>query len=566
MREKISKIVEHAISAAVDAGEINLSSIPDTAIERARDISHGDWATTVALRVAKEAGMSPRAIAEVIVKHIDKSDIIENIEIAGPGFINFRLSPKVFQDIVIQARSEKRDFGKSDMGKGTRVQIEFISANPVGPMHVGHGRWAALGDSMALVMEHAGYDVEREFLLNDVGVQMDIFAHSVAARYLEICGQTVEFPENGYKGSYIKDIAQEIYDDEGPKWADIDAGERDAYFKEKAYAQVLTHLKEVLHDVGVDFDVWFSERNVHALDENGENDITRSIAFLREKGFIYEEDGAVWFRSTAFDDDKDRVLAKSDGTYTYFAADVAYHANKFERGFDLVINIWGADHHGYIARVMAAVAALGYPGQLEIVLGQLVSLYRDGELVRMSKRTGEMITFEELVDEIGVDAARYYFVRRSSDQPLDFDIELAKKNTSENPLYYVQYAHARICSILRKAAQEGSAAADIDVLADALIPADVNVGLLTHEAELALMRKIAELGEVVERAARDRAPFRLTHYAEEMASTFHQFYTQCKVITDDKDVTAARLYLADAARHVLATSLSLIGVHAPTSM
>jgi arginyl-tRNA synthetase len=416
-------------------------------------------------------------------------------------------------------------------------------------------------------MEHAGYQIQREFYLNDEGNQMNVFADSVAERYLELLGQPFDEANVGYKGVYIRGIAQQIIDAEGDVWVAKPADERRAYFRERAYGQMLDNMREVLARFGVVFDEWFSEHSLHVPDENGQTAIQRSIEGLRENGYIFEEEGAIWFTSTKFGDDKDRVLMKSDGSATYFAADIAYHDNKFKRGFDRVINIWGADHHGYIPRMKAGVAALGYPGQLEILLGQLVRLLRNGEMVRMSKRTGEMVTFDELIDEVGVDAARYYFLRTSSDQQLDFDIERAKDQSANNPIYYVQYAHARICSILRKAAGVvDDTSADIDALSDGLIARDTNLEVLNTDAEVALMRKLSEFSEVVERAARDRAPFRLTHYAEDLAATLHHFYSKCQVLSDDKDLTAARLYAIDATRHALATALRLIGVGAPTSM
>lgn len=566
MRDAISKLVTAAIADAVEAGELPLSEIPDPGLERPRDPSHGDWATTVAMRSSKTAGMAPRAFAEIVSARIAQNENIAAVEIAGPGFINLRLAPMALQRVLREAREKGPDFGKVDLGGGRRVQVEFVSANPVGPMHVGHGRWAALGDSMANVLTHAGWNVEREFYVNDAGVQMDIFATSVSARYLELCGIETEFPENGYRGAYITEIAREILEDEGRAWVDSSADVRESYFKEKAYVQVLEHLKEVLSGMGVEFDVWFSERALHVRDESGTTAIERGIDRLREAGYIFELDGAIWFRSTDFGDDKDRVLVKADGDYTYFAADIAYHANKFDRGFDRVINIWGADHHGYVARMKAAVAALGHPGALDVVIGQLVSLYRDGELVRMSKRTGEMVTFEELLEEVGADAARYFFLRRSTDQSLDFDIGLAKERSSDNPIYYVQYAHARICSILRKAAGTDDVEADIDALVAKLIPADTDLSPLVEEAELALMRKLSEFSDVVESVARDLAPNRLTRYAEELAATFHQFYSRCRVVGDDPCITAARLYAVDATRSALRTVLALVGVGAPSSM
>jgi len=568
VRDAISALVAAAIRDAIDAGELPLQEVPDPGLERPRDPSHGDWATTVALRSAKAAGMPPRDIAKVVSARISEHPDIASVELAGPGFINLRLSAPALQRILREAREADLAFGANDSGAGKRVQVEFVSANPVGPMHVGHGRWAALGDSMARVLAHTGWNVEREFYVNDAGVQMDIFAKSVAARYLELCGVEVTFEDNWYQGAYIAEIAREIFTDEGDAWCDADADAREAHFKEKAYAQVLAHLTHVLHEFGVDFDVWFSERTLHTPGADGTpSEVDQGIAALRDAGYIYELDGAVWFRSTDFADDKDRVLIKADGEYTYFAADIAYHWNKFhDRGFDRVINIWGADHHGYVPRMMAAVAALGYPGQLEVVIGQLVNLFRNGEAVRMSKRTGEMVTFEELVDEVGADAARYWFLRRSTDQQVDFDIELARQQSADNPVYYVQYAHARICSILAKAAGETDASHTADELSEAFVATDADLSPLTADAELALMRFLGEFGEVVEIAARDLAPYKLTRYAEDLAAAFHQFYTQCRVMTDEPELRAARLYAVDATRRALRCVLALLGVSAPERM
>ena len=568
MKDAITSLVRTAIKDAVDAGELHLAEIPDPELERPRDASHGDWATSVALRSSKAAGVSPRKLAEIVSARMAELADIDAVEIAGPGFINIRLSDAALMRVVREAREQGADFGRVDMGHGKRVQVEFVSANPVGPLHVGHGRWAALGDSMARVLAHAGWAVEREFYVNDAGVQMDIFAKSVTARYMELCGDTVTFEPEWYQGAYITEISREIFDDEGTSWYDAVPATRENYFKEKAYLAVLEHLKHVLSGMGVDFDVWFSERTLHVAGPDGVTAVERGISALRDAGYIYELDGATWFRSTDFDDDKDRVLIKADGEYTYFAADIAYHKNKFDRGFDRVINIWGADHHGYVSRMKAACAALGHEGQLDVVIGQLVNLFRNGEAVRMSKRTGEMVTFEELLSEVGADAARYWFLRRSTDQPVDFDIELARQQSADNPVFYVQYAHARICSILRRAA--GPDAADgvegIDSLAASLVRADADLTLLSGEAELTLARKLGEFSDIVEIAARDLSPHRLTRYAEDLAATSHQFYTQCRVMTDDAELTAARLYAVDATRCALRTVLGLLGVSAPERM
>jgi arginyl-tRNA synthetase len=567
MKDMLRTLLADAIRDGIAVGSIPLPEVPEIELERPRDPSHGDWSTNVALKSAKVAGTNPRALAQAIADGVAGHADVAAVEVAGPGFINLRLSDAALRRIVSQVRTSGPSWGSVDAGAGRRVQVEFVSANPVGPMHVGHGRWAALGDSMAAVLEHAGWSVEREFYINDAGVQMDIFAKSVAARYLQLCGREVQFADDWYQGAYITEIAAEIRAAEGDVWADADAGEREAHFREKAYAQVLEHLKAVLHGMGVDFDVWFSERTLHEEDADGLSAVDLGIEKLRAAGYIYDKHGAVWFRSTDFGDDKDRVLVKADGEFTYFAADIAYHANKFDRGFDRVIDIWGADHHGYVARMKAAVAALGHPGKLDLVIGQLVTLLRNGEVVRMSKRTGEMVTFEELLDEVGSDAARYFFLRRSTDQPLDFDIGLAKEQSSENPVFYVQYAHARICSILRKATGRAqSDDIDVEAAVASLVPADVDLTPLADPTEFALIRKIAEFPEVVETAAAQLAPHKLPHYAEDLAAVFHQFYTVCRVVTDDAALTAARLALVDASRLTLARVLSLVGVRAPERM
>ena len=568
MRTLVEDIITSAIKSAIESGELPLDDLPSAQVERPRDLAHGDWASSIAMRCAKQAHMNPRDIAQIIVAHIADAPEVASVEIAGPGFINIKLSDAALQSVFRVVRSEDTRYGS------------------------GHGRWAALGDAMANVLSFAGYDVTREFYINDAGNQMDIFAESVALRYLQVArliaegaatdvesayeiiienmdSYRAELPENCYAGAYVIDIAGIIYDAEGAAWVDADADERAAYFKELAYKTVFEHTKELLAGFGLEFDVWYSERSTYATDADGSSRLTRALDALRERGYLYDKDDAVWFRTTEFGDDKDRVLVKADGSYTYFAPDIAYHKNKFDRGFDRCIDILGADHHGYIKRIQSVGHVFGHPGQPEVVIGQMVNLFRDGEPVRMSKRTGEMVSFEEVLDEVGADATRFLMLARSTDQAIDFDIEQAKKQDSTNPVYYVQYAHARICSILRKAAGIEDAStpeANPDAIAASLIPADADLSPLTHETELALARRIDEFGELVAGCARDLAPFRLTHYATSLASEFHQFYTQCHVIGDDTRLTTARLYVCDATRRVLRNALSLLGVSAPTSM
>ena len=573
IREQLELVVNDALKDALAKGALELEEAPSAALERPRDESNGDWASTVAMRCAKQAKKNPREIAQIIVDHLPENDMIESVEIAGPGFINIRLAPATYQSVLSDVLVQKDNYGKGEIPQGMRyVNLEYVSANPTGPMHVGHGRWAALGDATARVMRHAGYDVYEEFYINDAGVQMDLFGKSVACRYLQLLGQDIPMIENGYGGSYIKDIAQSIIDRDGDKWVEADEETRTVEFREFAYDQMLQLMKDTLEGFGNHFDCWFSERSLYVEGPNGTSPVSRSIKAMDEKGYVYEKDGATWFKSTAFDDEKDRVMIKENGEFTYFMSDVAYHYDKLSRGFDHLINIWGADHHGYVKRCEAMLAAWGRPGALEVMLGQLVNLYRDGEAVRMSKRTGEMITFAELIDEVGVDATRYLMLSRSQDQPIDFDIEVAKKKDSSNPVYYVQYAHARICSILRKAAPAGDAEAvvagtkSMDELIGKLFAEKADLTLLTHESELALMRKMSEFGELVADAARDRAAFRLTHYAQDLAALFHQFYTNCHVLGEDKELEKARLSLVNGARIVLAKSLDLLGVSAPEQM
>lgn len=573
LREQVEEVVDAALSAAVADGSLPLEEVPAAALERPRDAANGDWASTVALRAAKAAHMKPRDVAEVVVSHLPKNNLIASTEIAGPGFVNIRLTNAALASVIAEARREGMDFGRGEApANAGRINLEYVSANPTGPMHVGHGRWAVLGDSMARVLRHAGFDVSEEFYINDHGTQMDNFGRSVSVRYEQLCGRDVPMPENCYGGAYVIDIAREILDADGEKWLDVPEEERVVAFRERSYVEMLEHNKAVLSGFGTTFDTWFSERTLYVPDEDGKSAVDRALEAMDAKGYVFQKDGATWFKSTAFGDEKDRVLIKENGEFTYFLSDVAYHYNKIQRGFTHLIDIWGADHHGYVKRCQAMLAAWGYEGALEVVLGQLVNLFRDGSAVRMSKRTGEMVTFEELIEEVGVDATRYLMLSRSSDQPIDFDIEVAKKKDATNPVYYVQYAHARICSILRKAACEGDLAAaeagDItfNELAERTVGADVDLSPLCEESELALMRKMGDFADMVAQAAADRAPFRLTHYAQDLAALFHQFYTNCHVLADDEATRRARLALCDASRIVLALTLSLLGVSAPEKM
>ena len=614
MPEKIEELVRAAIAAAQQSGDLPEFEVTELGFERPADSANGDWSSTVALRSAKLARRAPRQIADAIVSHIPADPAIDRVEVAGPGFINFYLATASANEVFRTVREQGGDYARSQMGAGTKVQVEFVSANPVGPLHIGHGRWAALGDSLCRVLEHAGYEVEREYYINDHGSQMDVFGRSVSMRYqqlLDVMAQgekdldaaraalladreayvadeddsapethplTDAFNEalggNAYGGDYIVDIAARFVEEDGRRWADASEDERMAEFRERAYLWMLDSIRGTCHEARCDFDVWFSERSLYVKDESGTSAVDRALSALDEMGHLYrDEAGALWFRSTTFGDDKDRVLIKTNGEYTYFASDVAYHWNKFQR-VDHVIDIWGADHHGYIQRVQSACEALGYPTQFEVLLGQLVNLLRDGNPVRMSKRKGTMVTFDELLAEVGADATRYTLISKSSNQMIDFDIERVKKQDNTNPVYYVQYAHARICSILRRGADvtlEDAAALGMDEVARRAVGEDFDLGLLSDPAEAALARKLSELPGLVESCARDRAPFRLTHYAEELAAEFHSFYAACQVLPGkgrplDEGLSHARLAAVDATRRVLALTLEMIGVSAPQSM
>ena len=614
MPEKIEELVRKAVSDAQEAGDLPAFEVGDLGLERPADAGNGDWTTTLALRSARLAHMAPRAIAQAIVDHMAADPGISKVEVAGPGFVNFYLSAAASNEVFRTVREQGHDFGRSNIGAGEKVQVEFVSANPVGPLHIGHGRWAALGDSLCRVMEHAGYSVEREYYINDHGSQMDVFGNSVAERYLQLAQVMAErgcslddavqvllddrkafvkdeedaHPElhpymdafnanlggNAYGGDYIIDVARYFIETDGTRWVEADPKERMLEFRERGYKLMLESIRSTLDESRCHFDVWFSERSLYEKGEDGTSAVDRALARLDEMGYLYrDEDGALWFRSTALGDDKDRVLIKTNGEYTYFASDVAYHWNKFQR-VDHVIDIWGADHHGYIQRVDSACAALGYPGKLEVLLGQLVNLLRDGVPVRMSKRKGTMIPFKELMDEVGVDATRYTLISKSSNQMIDFDIEKVKKQDNTNPVYYVQYAHARICSILRKGAGVSAEEAEkigMDEVARRAVGEEYDLSLLTDPTEATLARKLSEFPSLVEGCARDRAPFRLTHYAEELAGDFHSFYTVCQVLPSkgrpvDEGLSKARLAAVDATRRVLALTLEFCGVHAPQSM
>ncbi|HEY7477607.1 MAG TPA: arginine--tRNA ligase [Actinomycetota bacterium] len=538
---------------AAAAPELGLDGDPPEAeLQTPRQPEHGDFATNVALALAKTAGRPSREVAEAIVTALPPAPFVERVEVAGPGFINVFVTDEWLFDVVRRVAEEGERFG-AGAPTGERVQVEFVSANPTGPLTVGHARNAAIGDALARILAFSGSQEEREYYFNDAGGQMDRFGASVEARYLELVGRPVPFPEDGYHGDYVRGYAQDILAAEGPGLAELPTQERFVRLREEGARRAMQGIETSLARFGVTFDVFLSEA---ALAGRGE--IDEAVRRLREAGAVYEAEGAVWFRSTTYGDDKDRPLIRSNGTHTYFAADCAYLIDKFGRGFDHLLYVWGADHHGDVARVHGAARALGFdPDHVELLLYQFVTFLRGGEPVKMSKRAGTFVALNELIDEVGADAARFHLLLFSNDHPMNFDIDVVKRQTMDNPVYYVQYGHARIASILRKAATVGVELRPI---------ADVELARLTHPTELDLLRAIAEVPASIAKAAELRAPHRLAHASQELAARFHRFYTECRVVSDDVEMTQARLWLAAATKQVLGNLLGLLGVSAPERM
>ncbi|WP_042143942.1 arginine--tRNA ligase [Paucisalibacillus sp. EB02] len=546
--------LKEQISAAVLKAELATETeLPDIILEKPKDKSHGDFATNIAMQLARIAKKAPRQIAEDIVANLDTSKAsVEKVDIAGPGFINFFMRNDFLTDLIPTILEAGVAYGRTEYGKGRKVQVEFVSVNPTGNLHLGHARGAAFGDVLCSVLDAAGFEVEREYYINDAGNQIDNLALSVNARYLQALGQEADMPEDGYHGQDIVAIGKELAEEHGKAYANKSEEERLAFFKEYGLEYTLGKIKKDLNDFGVHFNNWFSERSLYKNDE-----IKDVLNKLEEGGYIYEQDGATWFRSTDFGDDKDRVLVKNDGAYTYLTPDIAYHQNKLNRGFDKLINVWGADHHGYIPRMKAAIQALGYEAdKLDVKIIQMVNLFDGGEKLRMSKRTGNAVSLRELMDEVGIDAVRYFFVARSNDSQLDFDVELARSQSNDNPVYYVQYAHARICTMLKQAEAKGIE-----------FKQTFDSSLLTSEKELDLLKKMGEYPQVIVDAADKHAPQKITQYVFDLASLLHSFYNAEKVLdTDNLELTNARIALMKAVRTTIANALKLIGVNAPEKM
>jgi len=551
IKQRIIELLATAASKAQESGKLPSVAVPEITIEHPQNPAHGDYASSLPLKLARAIGTSPLAIAETLVGLISPAPEVESVTVAPPGFINFTLKDAWLTQQVDSILPAGESYGNIDLGQASRVQLEFVSVNPTGPLHVGHGRGAILGNTLANTLAAAGYRVEKEYYVNDAGSQMDAFYRSLYARYQQALKVDAGMPADGYLGDYIVDLAKEIIADEGDKFLSLPEKEAIAEIGKLGLAKMIAQIKGDLELLGVNFDVWFYERE---LFEQGQYD--KVMKLLREGGYIAEREDATWFVSTALGEDKDNVVVRSDGSPTYFATDIAYHYNKFvERKFDRVINIWGADHQGHISRMKAVVQALGIaPERLVVIISQMVTLSRGGEVVKISKRSGDIITLRELIDEVGADACRFFFAARSADSQMDFDLELAKKQSADNPVYYVQYAHARIASILRLAQDR-----KIDY-------AGGDVSRLTTEPELTLIRRMLLLPEVVEMVTQTLEPQHLAYYAQELATVFHSFYKQCRVVSDDEALSKARLKLVAAARLTLARTLHLMGMTAPDKM
>jgi arginyl-tRNA synthetase len=551
LKQTIVDFLIKAIAKSQEEGKLPTITLPEVVIERPQKPEHGDYASSISLKLARAVGTSPMDIANVIAGFIPPSDEIESVTVAPPGFINFTLKNEWLTRQVDAVLKSGQEYGNVSLGNDKLIQIEFVSINPTGPLHVGHGRGAVLGSTLCNVMTASGYRVVKEYYFNDAGSQMDAFRHSLWARYQQTLGRSAEMPADGYLGNYMVDLAAEIIKEKGDRFLNLPESEGIDELGKLGLAKILEGTREDLKRLRVDFDVWYSEKTLY---ENGQ--FEKVMKLLKQGGYLAEKEGATWFVSTALGEDKDNVVVRGNGLPTYFAADIAYHYNKFiERKFDRVINIWGADHMGHVSRLKAVVGALGIdPERLEIIVHQMVTLRRGGEIVKISKRSGDIVTLRELIDEVGVDACRFVFLSRTADSQMDFDLELAKKHSADNPVYYVQYAHARIASILRLAEDRGVR----DIEGD--------VSLLKTEPELTLIRKMLLLPEIVETIARTLEPHHLTYYAQDLATAFHVFYKHCRVLTNDKAMTGARLKLVKAAKLVLGRTLNLMGMNAPEKM
>ncbi len=552
MKDRLRQQIGDALQACFDNNVLHSGVVPEVQIEVPGNPEHGDFSSNLAMAMARAEKKSPRQIAEALVAELGECDFLSKVEIAGPGFINFTLMPTCWYEVLNDISLKGEKYGVSTIGQRRKVQVEFVSANPTGPLHIGHGRGAAVGDAVASILQAAGFDVQREYYVNDAGNQVATLGRSIWMRLRESNGEAITFPEDGYQGEYIRDLAAKLHA-EDPAVLEMDEEKAVKRCTAFGVSNVLEWIAADLKDFGITFDNWFSEQSLYDRDM-----VRLELAKLSDKGLSYEKDDALWLRTTAYGDDKDRVLIKSDGSPTYFASDVAYHMEKFDRGFERVIDVWGADHHGYVPRMKAVVAGLGHqPDDLEVLLIQMVNLLRDGQPYTMGKRSGNFITLREVVDEVGRDACRFYFLMRRSDSQLDFDLELAKRQSTDNPVYYVQYAHARVCSINRNAKEQGVAIPQQGMH-------DLS-GLVLPE-ELLLAKQLAKYPETVAGAAQSCEPHRVVYYLQELAAQFHSYYNRQRVLVEDPSTTQARLYLVNGIRTVLANALTLLGVDAPERM
>ena len=555
MTEELKQLLERAVDDIARDVEQELPEGFMVRLERPRQAGHGDWATNIAMQLAKPFGMKPRELADKLIDKVPLGEIVEKAEVAGPGFINFTLASNWITEAIKSTIAQNVNYGRVNSGEGRRIQVEFVSANPTGPLHMGHGRGAAVGDITASILDFAGWDVEREYYINDAGLQMELLGKSAQSRYFEALGRGDEapMPEDGYHGEYMTDIARSFVDKYGEEPAKKPLEETVEFFSVETGKIVTEMIRKDLEEFGVTFDVWFSEKSLY---DNGQ--VEPAMEELKKRDYAYEEEGALWFRSTLFGDDKDRVLIRTNGVPTYFTSDVAYLKNKYDRNFEKLIYVWGADHHGYVPRLKSVNKAFGHPDDaVDVLLIQMVNLLRDGKPVQMSKRAGTIITLREIMDEVGVDATRFFFVMRRCDSTLDFDLELAKKATSENPVFYVQYAHARICSIYRELEERGVTLPGIE---------EFDVSLITDQSEINLAKAISRLPDEVAKSADEFAPHRIAYYATELAEAFHSFYNSQRILGVDEPVMKTRILLMEAAKITLKNVLGLLGVSAPEKM
>lgn len=554
MEEYIVSSLKKSLAMAKEKGKLRLEVVPPIIVEVPKEEEMGDLATTIAFSLASTEKRAPIQIAKTILEHFkDDMGIIDKIEVAGPGFINFYIKKVFWHEQLIRIDKKGTAYGRLDIGKGEKVQVEFVSANPTGPLHVGHGRGAAVGDALTNLLKAVGYDVQKEYYINDIGTQMETLGRSTYIRYLQTLGRDIPFIEGGYQGDYIRDIAKKIIESQGNRFLDIPEKECIPFFTDYAQKSIMEGINEDLNNFGVIFNNWFSESSLY---RGGEVD--KVLKELKKNDYAYERDGAQWVNTSSFGDDKDRVVVRKNGQTTYFASDIAYHRNKYKRGFKKVIDIWGADHHGYVPRMKAVVRILGYPeDSLSVLLVQLVRLLRGGEPVAMSTRAGEFVTLREVISEVGRDAARFFFLMRRCDSHLDFDLELAKKESSENPIYYVQYAHARICSIFKEAEKRGVRSEPGDA---------VDLQLLTLPEELRIIKQVTLYQDLLKTSAALLEPHRLTFYLQELAANFHNYYHKYRVVSEDEALTRARLVLARGIKTVLKSALDILGVSAPERM